>query len=134
MKTTVHQIAASTFIALLLMVINVKAEGTETKASGQAIIETTLLLENWMTDETFWNSNLDNMTEFFQETEKEQELEEWMINTESWNVNNHFAEEVETDLELENWMIDKATWHVKNIEKESDSVVEHWMICEHIWK
>ncbi len=45
MKTIAKQIAAGTFIALLLMVGNVKA--TETKATT----ETTLQLEEWMTDE-----------------------------------------------------------------------------------
>jgi hypothetical protein len=134
MKTTVQQIAASAFIALLLMVINVKAEGTETKASSHATIETTLQLEKWMTDETIWNTNRINITEVLQETEINLELEDWMINTESWNLNTDFAKEIETGLELENWMINRATWHVGYIENESDSVVEHWMICKNIWK
>ncbi|MBN1987436.1 MAG: hypothetical protein JW761_14085, partial [Prolixibacteraceae bacterium] len=117
MKTTVHQIAASTFIALLLMVINVKAEGTETKASSHATIEATLQLENWMTDETIWNSNWINKTEFFQETEATLVLEDWMTNTQSWNLNAGFAEEIETGLELENWMINEGIWQ-DNIENE----------------
>ena len=60
MKTTVKQIASVTFIALILLVGNVKAEGTEAKASGQESIETTLQLEKWMTDETIWNTNSSN--------------------------------------------------------------------------
>ena len=104
MKTTVKQIAAVTFIALILLVGNAKADGTETIASSHENIETTLQLENWMTDETIWNTN---SLEFVQETEATLELENWMINDDKWNTENTY---IETELTVEPWMIDNNIW------------------------
>ena len=134
MKTTVKQIAATTLVALLMMAINGKAEGTERAASSQANTETTLQLENWMTDENVWNTNFANNAGFILETEINLELEDWMINTESWNVGFDFAEEVEPGLELENWMINEVTWDNNYEEKDSDLNLENWMINGDIWE
>ena len=134
MKTIVKQIAATTLVALLMIAINSKAEGIETIASSQANNETTLQLENWMTDETVWNTNFANNAEFVLETETELEVEEWMTNTESWNLSFDFAEEVEQSLELESWMFSEATWNTNEIEAESALLIEPWMLSENIWK
>jgi len=107
MKTLVKQLAAATFLAFLLLVGNVKAEGTETNALSREIIETPLQLENWMTDETIWNTNTVNMAEFDQETEATLELEDWMIDDTTWNVN---ETEKEPELTVEPWMTDKNFW------------------------
>ena len=131
MKATVKQIAAGTFIALILMVGNVKAEGTEIKASNSEIIETTLQLENWMTDETIWNTN---SLEFVQETEASLELENWMTNAESSNINSNLIEDAETESELEDWMTDDATWIAESITIEPELTVEPWMLNNNIWE
>jgi len=109
MKTTIKKLAAGTFIALLLMVGNVKAEGTEVKTS-QAI-ETTLQLKKWMTDETIWNTKSFTKYEIAQETETTMELEDWMICEETWDLNNNFVEESETKLTVETWMTDDNIWY-----------------------
>jgi hypothetical protein len=134
MKTTMKQLAAGTFIALLLLVGNVKAEGTETKASSQESIETTLQLEKWMTDETIWNTNSFNISEFVQETETSMELENWMTSTETWNFNNNFVEETEAGMELESWMTSEDTWNLSKINNETELTVENWMVDSNVWK
>ena len=107
MKTTVKQIASVTFIALLLLVGNVNAEGTEIKATGVEIIETTLQLESWMTNETIWNNNTTTIMNVAQETETSLELESWMTSEETWNVEDT---NVEAELTVEDWMIDSKVW------------------------
>jgi len=105
MKTTMKHLAAGTFIALLLIVGNVKAEGTEVKTTSQAI-ETSLQVEKWMTDETIWNKK---------------------------TFTNEIAQETETTLDLENWMTSEETWNVNNTENEPELAVESWMTNNNIW-
>lgn len=107
MKTTVKHFVTVTFIAVLFLVGNVNAEGTETNALNHEIIETPLQLENWMTDETIWNLNDMNMAEFNQETEASLELEDWMINDATWNVT---TTDTEPKLTVESWMLDENVW------------------------
>ena len=135
MKTTMKQLAGGTFIALLLLVGNVKAEGTETKASSQAI-ETSLQVEKWMTDETIWNTKSISFVEIVPETESTLELENWMTSTETWNLNYSFVEETETGMELESWMTSEETWNSNsNVEeKETGLTVESWMINNNVWE
>jgi len=109
MKTTVKQLATVTFIAILFLVGNVKAEGTETNSLNREIIETPLELENWMTDENIWNFNDVNLAEFNQETEASLELEDWMINYATWKVNAN-EKESEPQLTVEPWMLDENVW------------------------
>jgi len=132
MKTTVKHLTAGTFIALLLLVGNVKAEGTEAKASSQENIETTLQLENWMTDEVIWNTNSISIAEINQETETGLDLENWMTSEETWSVNGNFVEEAA--MELENWMTSEETWNVNNLNQETELAVENWMIDNNVWK
>ena len=130
MKTTVKQLAAGTFITIILFVGNGKAEAKEIKASGCEIMETVLQLEDWMIDEANWNTNTVNMVEFIQETEAELELEDWMANAELWNVYYSFVEEVESALELEDWMIGDGAWNMADTENELEITVEPWMLNE----
>lgn len=132
MKTTVKQIAAGTFIALLLMVGNVKA--TETKTSSCAMLETTLQLENWMTDDIVWNTNSITISELAVETETDLLLENWMTDAEAWNVNNSFVEVAESAMELEDWMINDANWNADNTDIEADLTVENWMVDNNLWE
>jgi hypothetical protein len=134
MKTTVKQLAAGTFIAFLLLVGNVNAEGTEVKASSQENIETTLQVENWMTDEDLWNTNSISISEFIQESETSLELENWMTSEETWNLNKNFVEEAEASLELENWMTSEETWNVNNMNLETELAVENWMLDNKVWE
>jgi len=134
MKTTMKQLAAGTFIAFLLLVGNVNAKGTEVKASSHESIETALQLENWMTNETIWNTNSAKIAEFVQETETGMQLENWMTSEETWNLNNNFVEETESDLELESWMTSEETWNLSNQSIETELKVENWMINNNVWK
>ena len=132
MKTTVKQIAAATFIALILLAGNVKA--TDTKVSSQEAIETTLQLENWMTNESIWNTNSINHAEFVRETETSMELENWMTNAETWNPNNSFVNEAESGLELEDWMTNDETWNTVNNDNETELTLENWMVNNNAWE
>ena len=134
MKTTMKKLAAGTFVALILLVGNVNAEGTEVKASSHEALETTLQLEKWMTDESIWNSNSANVAEFVQETETSLEIENWMTSEETWNVNNNFVEETEAGMELESWMLNEDTWNLEKMNFDTELTVENWMLNNKIWK
>lgn len=134
MKTTMKQFTAGTFIALLLLVGNVKAEGTELKASGHENIETTLQIENWMTNDAIWNANTLKTTGFEQETETGLELENWMTNSETWNAHYNFVEETETGMSLESWMMNQKIWDLNAMENETELALESWMTNKNIWK
>jgi hypothetical protein len=134
MKTTMKQLAAGTFIALILLVGNVKAEGTEVKASSHETIESTLQLENWMMNETIWNTSTVTIAEFTRETETTLEIENWMTDAETWNSNFNFVEEMETGMSLENWMMNEKIWDLQNSNNETEITVENWMTNNNIWK
>jgi hypothetical protein len=133
MKTTVKQLTAGTIIALLLLVGNVNAKGTEVKASGHENIETSLQIEKWMTNEVIWNSTTQTISTINQESETSLELENWMTNAETWNLNNSFVEETEAGLEIETWMTNTETWNVEIAADETKLAVEGWMINDRIW-
>jgi hypothetical protein len=134
MKTTVKQLAAGTFVALLFLVGNVNAEGTEAKAFSRET-ETTLQVEKWMTDEDLWNTKSFSITEISQETETSLELENWMTSAETWNFSNNFVEETETSMELECWMTCDKIWngYKSVVETETELTIENWMINENFW-
>ena len=134
MKTTMKKLAAGTFVALILLVGNVNAEGTEVKASSHEALESKLQLEQWMTDESIWNSNSANFEKFLQETETSLEIENWMTSEETWNVNNNFVEETETGMELESWMLNEDTWNLEKMNFDTELTVENWMLNNKIWK
>jgi hypothetical protein len=135
MKTTVKQLAAGTLVALLLLVGNVNAEGTETKILIRET-ETTLQVEKWMTDEALWNTNSVTVAAISQETEATLELENWMTGTEIWNLNSIIVEEADENLKVECWMTCDYIWNTTtNIEEtETALIVENWMIEEKAWK
>ncbi len=134
MKTTMKKLAAGTFITLLVLVVNVKAEGTETKASDRENFESALSLEDWMTDETIWNLATLNNDESANEAETVIGVEDWMVNPETWNFNNDILVETETVLELESWMTDSETWNASGNNTETGLEVENWMINNRNWK
>ncbi|QIA06462.1 hypothetical protein [Draconibacterium halophilum] len=118
MKNTVKRIATGTFIALLLMVGNVKATELKVANSFNIETETTLQMENWMTNQNIWNTNATNMVELIVETESSMAIENWMTNPEVWNSTNSVVEEVETGMEIENWMINDKIWNTVSNENE----------------
>ncbi len=134
MKTTMKNLAAGAFIAFLLIVGNVKAEGTETKATSQAI-ETSLQLEDWMIKETIWNKKPSANYVFLQETENGLQLENWMTSASAWNSNNNIIEVAEPEMELKNWMTNDKIWNNYNNVEETETVlsIENWMTNETIW-
>lgn len=132
MKAIAKQLATITFISLLLLGLNVKAEGTETTALKNENIEMTLELENWMTDETIWNTNSAMFVEI--ETESELTMEEWMTNNESWNIYFDVEEDTEADLMLENWMTNDSNWFILSPVNDPELDLEAWMTNEIYWK
>jgi hypothetical protein len=134
MKTTVKQIASVTFIALLLLVGNVKAEGTELIASSYETFETELQVEGWMINESIWNTDAINMSDYNVETDSTLEVEDWMTRNDNWNYNASIVEKSEMLLELENWMTEDNTWNTETQDIESKLTVEDWMINDKIWK
>lgn len=127
MKTTMKQLAAGTFIAILLLVGSVNAKGTEKIASGHESIESSLQIEKWMTDEYLWNSNSTGITKIAVETDAKLEVENWMTNPVVWNPVTDFTQETEAGLVLENWMTSEATWSVISTESDSELTLENWM-------
>lgn len=134
MKATVKQLATATFIALLLMVVNVKAEGTESNRVNNEITESTLSLEKWMTDEAIWNTNFDAIPVMVEEIESAPATENWMFDTETWNSDYSFTNEVEAGLELEGWMMNDITWTETANVNESELQLESWMTNGSTWK
>ena len=132
MKTTMKQLAAGTFIALLLLVGNVNAKGTETIASGHESTESSLQIEKWMTNEFLWNSNSVNISEFVLETETTIEIESWMTNLEIWTPVAGLIEETESALQLESWMISEASLILVSNESDTELTVESWMTEKNI--
>ena len=134
MKTTMKQLATATFIALILLVVNVKAEGTERIASINENIETTLQLENWMTDETLWHKNLSSHNRFHEAPENSLEIENWMTNEVTWSFELGLEEVTEAGLELESWMTSEETWNKNELNNEAALTIESWMTDSNIWK
>ncbi len=135
MKTTVKKLAAGTFIILLLLVGNVKAEGTETKASVN-VAETTLQLENWMINEAVWNKThaINYKTE--QVTETGLSLEKWMTSEKTWNRNISIIEEIEPGMQLESWMTNEKVWKTINYIQETEKglKIAGWMTNNKVWR
>jgi hypothetical protein len=132
MKTTMKQLAAGTFIALLLLAGNGYAKETRAKASSYET-ETSLQLEKWMTDESIWNSKSTFTFEIGQETETGLSLENWMIKAKTWNFSQNVVEDAEIMLKVENWMTSEEIWNVENKTGETELEIENWMINENIW-
>jgi len=128
MKTTIKQITAGTFIALLFLVGN--AKGTE--ASCLESNETNLHLESWMTDSSIWDVKSYNISEYSQETEEALIVESWMTSADVWSLD--YINETEASLELENWMTNEDVWN-KNVQlAEATLAVEDWMVNNEFWQ
>ena len=94
------------FIAILAFTLsnNVNAKETELNvaSSHENTEETTLDLENWMLEESFWNiSETENLN---METEEVLKLESWMLDDSNWKVEEEVYVEEEKELDFESWM------------------------------
>lgn len=110
MKTIISQLAAITLFALIILVGNVNAKGTELEFFNMPVIEENLELEDWMTNEIFWTNEA---TIFFeQESDDNLIMEEWMISEKNWELETNIVLEKETENELviEPWMINHIIW------------------------
>jgi len=134
MKTTVKQIATGTLIALILSVVNVKAEGTDKKDSTRENIETSVEQEYRTSDETILNTNFINYEELNHESEGSIELESWMTDSETWDNNINFFEEKENRLELESWMFGSEIGIENNLVEDEILTIESWMFDSNLWK
>ncbi len=113
MKTTMKQIAAGTILGLLLTVGNVHAEGKEVKASASCLEnnEPAMQLENWMIDDSVWNT--ESSYKFETENEETLKLENWMISDANWENTRDVKvnTEKDNDLKLESWMTNPVVWN-----------------------
>jgi len=112
MKTTVKQLAAGTFLALLLVLGNTNVKGTEVNKLTPAI-ETKISIENWMIDESMWNKTSFMTFDIVQEAETALELEYWMTSETNWNLTESIIEESETELLVEDWMVSDNIWNME---------------------
>ena len=135
MKTTVKQITAGAFLAILLMIGNTNVKGSEVEML-KPTIETTLNVENWMIDETVWNKTSTMNYEIIQAAEKSLELENWMTSETTWSSTMNIIEETETHLTIEDWMTSESIWNSTEMiieESETQLIVEDWMVKDNIW-
>ncbi len=110
MKTTINKLTAAAIFAFILLAGNVRAEGNDATASSlENITETSLQMENWMTDENIWNVTA--TTTFADETEAQLEMENWMTNDSTWDVKAQLSE-TETGLQIERWMVNEKIWNI----------------------
>jgi hypothetical protein len=132
MKTTMKQLAAVSFIALILMVNNVNAEGKQANASGYVNNETSLQIEKWMIDSETWNVKA-NTIDFIDQPEQELSVETWMVT--NWEMQNLIEEETESEVNVENWMTSETVWNVNDFraENEASLEIENWMLCSKVW-
>lgn len=112
MKTTIKQLAALAIFSVILLAGNRNAEAHElvTASSLETTVETTLEMENWMTDEAIWNTATTEIV--FEEADSELEMESWMTDATNWEVAPKFVMETEAGLEMENWMVNENNWKI----------------------
>lgn len=113
MKTRINQLVVVALFTLLMLGGNVSAKGTElTVSSLENMEESELVMESWMIDQNFWNTN-DVAFEVVNITEESLELENWMVDNKLWKQHRpHFKHsEMDKKLSLESWMVDEKVWN-----------------------
>lgn len=127
MKTTMKQLTAVSFVALILLVSNVSAEGTQAKASGYVNNEASLQVENWMINSEIWNVKT-NTFNFVDQPESALEVENWMVT--NWEMQNMLTDQAEPELEVESWMTSADVRNTTNFSAENETAlnVENWMM------
>lgn len=126
------QLTAVSFVALILLVSNVSAEGTQAKASGYVNNESSLQVENWMINSEIWNVKT-NTIYFVDQPEAALEVENWMVA--NWEMQNMLADQAEPALEVESWMTSANVWNNTDFSVENETAlnVENWMMENKAW-
>jgi hypothetical protein len=91
--------------------------------------EESLKIENWMTDENFFEATI----VVSPETESPLQMEDWMIDETTFTATNAVIEESESPMELENWMTNENFFEATMVispETESPLQMEDWMMDE----
>jgi len=111
MKTRFSYLVAIAIFSVIIFAGNVNANENKAKASShEALVETSLTIENWMTDQSVWNLKVtDN---FADESEAQLEMESWMTDENAWEVSFTNSIESENHLSLENWMTNNSYWKI----------------------
>ena len=132
MKTTMKQLTAVSFVALILLVSNVSAEGTQAKASGYVNNEFSLQIENWMINSDTWNVKTSTI-DFVDQSDSPLELENWMMA--NWEMQSMLAVQDEPALEVENWMTSADVWNAIDYSAENETAlnIENWMMENKAW-
>ena len=133
MKTTVKQITAGAFLTILLLIGNTNVKGSETESLNQTI-ETALNVENWMINETVWDTKSFTNYEIDLAAEASIENENLMTSENTMSLSNYFVVENEAGLELENWMTCEKVWNSEETEVETELTIESWMVNTKVWK
>ncbi|MFV0268729.1 MAG: hypothetical protein ACK5HT_16510 [Draconibacterium sp.] len=111
MKTRMNHFAAIAIFAIIIFAGNVNAHENKAKASShEALTETSLQIENWMTDEHVWNVQAAPGTA--REAEAELKVESWMTDQKAWELAYLAATETEAQLTLEDWMMNNTYWKI----------------------
>ncbi|QIA07281.1 hypothetical protein [Draconibacterium halophilum] len=138
MKTRNYLKTVALIIAVIFTVVTANATEKVTKASShENIVETSLNIENWMTNEAIWNTS--DVCNFVEAQEETLNLENWMTNSDVWSTSTDWAvETTEANLELEGWMTNDFDWKVEptatvETETEGNLSLEDWMINERVW-
>lgn len=136
MKTRFNLKTVALIIAVIFTVGTANATEKVTKASGhENIVEASLNLESWMTDDAIWSTS--DVTNFAEAQEESLNLENWMTNSDVWSTSSDWAANTtEASLTLENWMTDDIAWEVAptaTVETEGHLSLEDWMINDRVW-
>ncbi len=110
--STVYQHSSFNEIAMAMITDDA---GTTTSSTGKLTLtaekEATLELENWMTSETFFNTNTANLETV---NENALDLETWMFNDVHFgNTTPTIVLDSDNTLKLEDWMVNDAHFSAK---------------------
>lgn len=135
MKTRIKLAAVVVVFTLTFMNENASADGNETISSGtESIVEQSLEVEDWMIDEYKWNVT-GHFFENLIEPEEALSIEDWMTERFNFDVTNF----MDRPLEIEEWMINSQLWDLNKIttsevEIEKALEVEPWMVNTEKWR
>jgi len=78
--------------------------------------ESELIVESWMTDNTYWNGRVEN-----EKAEPAMRIESWMMSSAYWNGSTDATAVTESSLPVESWMNNSAYWTGTNVQINSTS-------------
>ncbi len=111
MKIRMNYLAAIAIFAIIIFAGNVNAHENKAKASDhETLTETSLQIENWMTDEHVWN--VQAAPGIAREAEAELNVESWMTDLKAWEPVCLAATGADGQLILEDWMMNHTYWKI----------------------